>query len=128
MQRLLRQRAGNAPRLTQRQDWVERTARDRATLYARTIRTINGIPNSPMAARGGLNDLSDAELRSLVDYMLDAAGHANTPMNPVDGVAKLSGAVQDASLISRAEALAASTPGVRQVINRIIAGAMLDFD
>ena len=34
--------AGNAPRPTQRQDWIERTARGRTSLYAPTI---NGIPN-----------------------------------------------------------------------------------
>lgn len=44
------------------------------------------------------------------------------------GVTILAGVLDDASLIQRAEAVAATVPGVTRIVNRMVAGAMLDFD
>lgn len=188
--------AGDAPRISDRSAWVARAAQGRASLYARTI---NGVPNTPMAPKGGFAELSDAQIRTLVDFMLAASGHAAAPLGgrhvaapalappasaaPVvspgmpgvaasatdagitaavaerlraalgkpdmrldlyegiitirglgikvdtrDGATTLSGVVQDAGLLAPAESIAGGVPGVKRIINRLISGAMLDFD
>jgi hypothetical protein len=45
-----------------------------------------------------------------------------------DGVTILAGVIDDASLIARAEEVAAAVPGVTRIINRMVAAAMFDFD
>ena len=63
--------APSAPRLGDAQAWRLRTAAGLNTLYRSAI---EGIPNTAMFAKGGHKQLSDDEIRSLVDYMLRASG------------------------------------------------------
>jgi len=69
--------AGQAPRVDDRATWGARGLRGRQALY---ISAIQGIPNTAMAAKGGYVELSDRQVQAIVDYMLQRAGHANTPM------------------------------------------------
>jgi cytochrome c5 len=46
----------------------------------------------------------------------------------LDGVVRLMGVVQDATVVKRAEAIVMAIPGVRAVENSLVAGGMLDFD
>ncbi len=59
--------AGNAPRVTQRDDWAPRWQRGRAAMHEAAIK---GVPNSAMGAKGGFANLSDDEVRAAVDYIL----------------------------------------------------------
>ena len=69
--------AGQAPRVDDGATWGARGLRGRQALY---ISAIQGIPNTAMAAKGGYVELSDRQVQAIVDYMLQRAGHANTPM------------------------------------------------
>ena len=69
--------AGQAPRVDDRAIWGARGLRGRQALYTSAIQ---GIPNTAMAAKGGYVELSDRQVQAIVDYMLQRAGHANTPM------------------------------------------------
>jgi cytochrome c5 len=69
--------AGQAPRVDDRATWGARSMRGRQALYTSAIQ---GIPNTAMAAKGGYVELSDRQVQAIVDYMLQRAGHANTPM------------------------------------------------
>lgn len=182
--------AGQAPRLADRPRWKELAGRGRTALYGSAI---NGVPNTPMVAKGGFMSLTDQETRAIVDFMLAATGNADAPLAgaprpapaaphpagvaaaglPVpatdaglaqavaerlravlgkpemrldpyqgviairgvgfkvevrDGVTILAGVIDDASLIARAEEVAAAVPGVTRIINRMVAAAMFDFD
>lgn len=177
--------AGQAPRITDRAAWTARIARGRRALHDAAIR---GLPDTAMAPRGGFAELSDAEVRAIVDYMLAAIGQADLRDGPVatampasaatpaaaqapaganlaatvaarlraafggadarveeyagvytvrgvgikvelrDGGIILAGAVHDAGLIERAAGVAAATPGVARVVNRLIAAAQLEWD
>lgn len=59
----------NAPRLGVAADWTARLPRGRAALHDGALR---GVPDTAMAAKGGYRDLSDAEVRAIVDYMIAA--------------------------------------------------------
>lgn len=77
--------AGQAPRIDDRAAWSARAARGRASLYEVAVR---GKPDTAMAAKGGYPELSDADTRAIVDYMLNLTGNPDTPMHPVtSGVA-----------------------------------------
>lgn len=177
--------AGNAPRVNVRADWLEREKRGRAAMHESALK---GIPATAMAARGGYVELSDADVRATVDYMLKRVGFRDVvlarpavvtavPAAPagvtaapvsdatlVDNVARalqkvlapgarvelhdgqatvrglnirvvasagvvtLSGAVEKGELIPRAQGVAQAVPGVRSVVNRVVAAGMLDFD
>jgi len=69
--------AGQAPRVDDGASWGTRGLRGRQALYTSAIQ---GIPNTAMAAKGGYVELSDRQVQAIVDYMLQRAGHANTPM------------------------------------------------
>ena len=69
--------AGQAPRVDDGATWGARGLRGRQALY---ISAIQGIPNTAMAAKGGYVELSDRQVQAIVDYMLQRAGHANTPL------------------------------------------------
>jgi len=69
--------AGQAPRVDDGATWGTRGLRGRQALYTSAIQ---GIPNTAMAAKGGYVELSDRQVQAIVDYMLQRAGHANTPM------------------------------------------------
>lgn len=59
----------NAPRLGVAADWTARLPRGRTALHEAALR---GVPDTAMAAKGGYRELSDAEVRALVDYMIAA--------------------------------------------------------
>lgn len=175
--------AGQAPRISVRADWTGREARGRAAMMESALK---GIPATAMAAKGGYAELSDAEVRATVDYMLAQVGFrepvatapvavitpsaARTEPVAIDdsalvhsvaqalqkalapaarievyageatvrglnirvaaraGVVTLSGAVEKSDLIPRAQSIAQSIPGVRQVQSRLVAAGMFDFD
>jgi cytochrome c5 len=103
--------AGHAPRVTVREDWVEREARGRSAMVESALK---GIPATAMGAKGGFAELSDAEVTATVDYMLARVGFrdnvaAAKPAAAPVAPAKPSGSaapVDDATLVNRvAEAL-----------------------
>jgi len=54
-------------------NWIERVKKDRDTLYDHAINGFFGPGDTQMPARGGNNELSDAEVVSAVDYMVALA-------------------------------------------------------
>lgn len=62
--------APSAPRIGDSQEWAKRLAHGFNHLYQSAI---NGISNSAMIAKGGHNELSDEEVKSIVRYMLNEA-------------------------------------------------------
>src|SRR5262245_45985094 len=67
--------AGQAPRVTAPADWSVREARGRNAMVESAIK---GVPATAMAAKGGYTELSDAEVRLAVDYMLARVGFRDT--------------------------------------------------
>lgn len=71
----------NAPRLGIAADWTARLPRGRTALHEAALR---GVPDSAMAAKGGYRELSDAEVRAIVDYMIAALpADVRSPAVPV---------------------------------------------
>jgi len=62
--------AHGAPQVGDSKDWTLRLRPGRNTVYRNAI---EGIPNTAMMAKGGHTELSDAELRAIVDYMIAAS-------------------------------------------------------
>lgn len=67
--------AGNAPRVTHRDDWAPRWQRGRAAMHEGGIK---GVPNSAMAAKGGFTHLSDDDVKAAVDYILERTGYQDS--------------------------------------------------
>ena len=63
--------AGHAPRVSAPGEWTARFAAGRAALHQTALA---GVPNTAMAAKGGFAELSEAEVRAAVDYMLARTG------------------------------------------------------
>jgi cytochrome c5 len=112
--------AGLAPRIAVRADWTEREARGRNAMFESALK---GIPSTAMGAKGGFMELSDAEVRETVEYMLTRVGFRENvaarstkpaPVAPVPSN-NAAGPVDDATLVNRvAEALQKSlAPGAR---------------
>ena len=59
-----------APKVGDAADWARRL---RAGLNMVYRNTLQGLPNTAMMAKGGHTDLSDAEVKAIVDYMIGAA-------------------------------------------------------
>jgi cytochrome c5 len=59
-----------APKLGDRNEWSQRIRPGIKLLYQAAI---DGVPNTTMAARGGHREMSDADIRAIVDFMLAAA-------------------------------------------------------
>ena len=59
-----------APKVGDQADWNRRVRAGLATIYRNAIQ---GIPNTAMMPNGGARDISAAELKAVVDYMLAAA-------------------------------------------------------
>jgi cytochrome c5 len=59
-----------APKLGDRSEWSQRIRPGIKLLYQAAI---DGVPNTTMAARGGHREMSDADIRAIVDFMLAAA-------------------------------------------------------
>ena len=60
----------NAPRLGDRAEWTKRLRPGMNLLYQAAI---EGVPNTTMAPKGGHRDISDADVRAIVDFMVAAA-------------------------------------------------------
>jgi cytochrome c5 len=106
----------------------------------------NAAAASPaLAAAGTAISATDEALSQIVaERLLAALGKPEMRLDPYQGVITirgigikvetqqgvtiLAGVLHDASLIARAEALAAAVPGVTRIVNRMVSGAMLDFD
>ena len=63
--------AGQAPRVTHRDEWLPRWQRGRDAMHEAGIK---GVPNTAMAAKGGFSKLSDEEVKAAVDYILARTG------------------------------------------------------
>ncbi len=59
-----------APKLGDRSEWSQRIRPGMKLLYQAAI---NGVPNTTMTARGGHREMSDADIRAIVDFMIAAA-------------------------------------------------------
>ena len=59
-----------APKLGDRAEWSQRIRPGMKLLYQAAI---DGVPNTTMVARGGHRELSDADIRAVVDFMVAAA-------------------------------------------------------
>ena len=98
--------AGHAPRLNALADWADREKRGRNAMM---VSAIKGMPDSAMVAKGGFSELSDAEVRAAVDYMLKRVGFRDhlavrqvTPPPASTVAARTTGArVDDATLVNR---------------------------
>lgn len=60
----------DAPKLGDRAAWSQRIRPGMKLLYRAAI---EGVPNTAMAAKGGHRELSDADIRTIVDFMVAAA-------------------------------------------------------
>ncbi len=65
----VRGKAG-APRVGHPDDWTKRLAHGRATLVKRAIQGYSGPAGDEMPARGGNDELTDAEVSAAVSYIL----------------------------------------------------------
>ena len=124
------------------------------TLYRSAL---DGIPNTAMFAKGGHKQLSDDEIRSLVDYMLrasgieqplllaaqryDALGLTQREFIALDQdrngellrqiqqrLNSVAGMVRDAQLARQAYNAIRWTPGLRSLDNRLMPAEILLFD
>lgn len=59
-----------APKIGDREEWTKRLRPGLNTVYRNAI---EGIPSTVMIAKGGHSELSDAEIRAVVDYMIAAS-------------------------------------------------------
>jgi hypothetical protein len=59
-----------APKVGDRPEWARRIRAGIALMYRSAL---EGIPNTQMAAKGGYPELSDSDVKALVDYMVAAA-------------------------------------------------------
>jgi cytochrome c len=63
---------GGAPKTGDKEEWERRTGKGIAKVYANAINGFEGATGI-MPARGSRMDLSDEEIRKLVDYMVAAS-------------------------------------------------------
>jgi len=59
-----------APKVGDKAEWTRRIRAGKAMVYRNAL---EGIPNTAMGAKGGHKDLSDDQIRAIVDYMVNAA-------------------------------------------------------
>ena len=60
--------AAGAPLMGNKEQWAKRIAKGMDVLYKSSL---EGLPGTAMAAKGGFADLSDDQVKSLVDYMVE---------------------------------------------------------
>src|SRR5262245_32087424 len=77
--------AGQAPRISDREEWSTRLARGRDALVPSAIR---GVPNSAITPRGGHADLRDTEVAAAVNYLLDQSGAKPSAAQPAPAARK----------------------------------------
>lgn len=107
---------GGAPRFGDKSQWAHRNRKGTPALYAAAIK---GVPNTAMIPKGGFTELSDDEVKGIVDYLLAQAGQnfretaARTGSTAPQGarVATLE-KVDDATLVARVKATLAKTRGI----------------
>lgn len=61
--------AAGAPKVGDKAAWKSHIAKGKATLYKHAIHGFNG-PKGFMPAKGGRTDLSDAQVKAAVDFMV----------------------------------------------------------
>jgi cytochrome c5 len=86
--------AAAAPRINDPAPWVSRLAQGKEPVYQTALK---GKPDTAMLPKGGFPELSDADVRAAVDYMLVHSGYRDAP----------AGTPRDAA---RAETVAAAAP------------------
>jgi len=86
--------AAAAPRISDPAAWASRLAKGKEPVYQGALK---GKPDTAMLPKGGFPELSDAEVRAAVDYMLAQAGYRDAPATGPREAA-------------RAESLAAAVP------------------
>lgn len=64
--------AAGAPKLGDKAAWKARIAQGKATLYEHAIKGFQGKKGF-MPAKGGFTDLSDAEVKAVVDHMVSSS-------------------------------------------------------
>lgn len=112
--------AGDAPRITRRDEWQGRFERGRSAMYEVAIR---GKPGTAMAPKGGFAQLSDAEVRAAVDFMLRAAGfvHGAFTASEAGGAGDATAAAQPAASSGAARGDAEITAAVAQALRSALA-------
>ena len=63
---------GGAPKTGDKEDWERRTSKGMAAVYANAIDGYEGATGI-MPAKGSRMDLSDEEIKKLVDFMVEAS-------------------------------------------------------
>jgi cytochrome c5 len=113
----------SAPRIGDKVEWARRNRQGTDALYKAALQ---GKPNTAMMAKGGFNELSDAQVTAVVDYLLAQAGQTRriaTAANksaaragePLSAVAPRPGVVEkvdDEALVARIRALLDKTKGI----------------
>ena len=61
---------GGAPKLGNKTEWAPRIKQGKEALYTVSLK---GKPGTAMVAKGGRTDLSDADVKGAVDFMIDKA-------------------------------------------------------
>jgi cytochrome c5 len=112
--------AGAAPRITHPEEWTARLNQPRAALQEVAIK---GKPGTAMAARGGFAELSDADVRAAVDFMLArleykeqanvaaASPYAPAAASMAQPAAASAGPVDDAAITEKVRAAYAASNG-----------------
>lgn len=78
---------GGAPKIGAWEDWKPRVAKGLAPLTAASIKGHKGMP-----ARGGMADITDAEMRRAVEYLFQTQSKSAASAAPVAAVATAAGA------------------------------------
>jgi len=69
--------AAAAPRINDPAAWTSRLAQGKESVYQIALK---GKPDTAMLPKGGFPELSDADVRTAVDYMLTQAGYRDAPV------------------------------------------------
>ena len=101
--------AGQAPRLQDKAAWAKRASNGRQALYQTAL---VGKPNTAMAAKGGYSELSDQEVRDIVDFMLKASGNAATTRQTKEQKPRPLNETSDAANLNSEPRLRPMTQGV----------------
>lgn len=75
-----------APKLGDKPDWTRRIRAGISMLYRNAI---EGVPFTAMTAKGGHKDISDDEIRAIVDFMVAAAALDSTVLDAAARYEKL---------------------------------------
>jgi len=106
--------AGAAPRLTHPEEWTARLGQTRTALHNAAVQ---GKQGTAMAAKGGFAELSDAEVKAAVDFMLARLDYKEAAVNlaaapasaPASALA--AGPVDDQAIAEKVRAAYAASNG-----------------